>query len=414
MKRLRRKIYDISKKTGDKFGFDLPYFVENGFWSILNQAVSLLASLVLSVFLARYLSKGTFGEYQLILSIIGILSIFSLTGLNVSIAKSIAEGYDYSYVKAYKTGLRFSFLSIPIFLGIAYWYYIQNENSTAYALLISVLFFPFIYGFNKWVALLKGKAMFGVIAKIQILQNISSALFIIFVVVFFPDNILLVVFVMFFFQMSFNLYAHFSSMKFIKSKKNDKDCIPYGIYMTKISFLNIIVNNFDKILIGFFDIKLLAVYAVSLKILSVIKGFIKSFYQISFPKFAKKNIKISNKIIFLLLLSGMFFSIILYFVSEPLINLLYTDKYLASAILFKKFLLVIPFTFVNALLSNKMTAQKHKKRIFYTKIIIPLTAIILSVVMYVFSRNAELFILTKIYILNILFFIVLTPWFIKD
>jgi len=51
----------------------LPYFVENGFWVLLAQFINLTTSLVMSVIFARYLSKEIFGEYQLLLSFLGLI-----------------------------------------------------------------------------------------------------------------------------------------------------------------------------------------------------------------------------------------------------------------------------------------------------------------------------------------------------
>lgn len=414
MKKLRRKIYNYSKDIGDRFGFDLPYFIENGFWVVFAQLVNMAASLAMSVVFARYLSKEVFGEYQLLISFLGLFAIVSYSGLNTSIMRSVAKGYDFSYVKAVNFSFKKSLIAIPLFLGLSVWYYFKAEEDLAIVFIGAGLLFSFIYAHNKWLAFSKGKGDFEKVAKRQILQNVILNILLIVSAILFVDNLFVVAGVYLFVNAGFNTFWHFKTKKSITNTKFDDDCIPYGKYMTKMGLLGIVLNNFDKILIGFLDIKLLAVYAIALKILNIVKGLIKSISSISFPKFAKKEITITNRTIFFLLIIGVVFSFFMYVFAEPLLNFLYTDKYQNSAILFKKFVFIIPLFFTNALFSNKILAQQYKKRIFSLRIIAPLISIVFSVIIFVLFKNTECFIISKIYSINILNFIILMPWFFKD
>ena len=414
MKKIRRKIYNISKTAGDKFGFDLPYFVENGFWVMFSQSVAMAASFVVSLVFARQLPKEVYGEYQLVISIIGVFGILSFSGLNISIIRSVAKGFDYSYIKAVNFSFRKSLLTFPIFTGISVWYYFKDNKELAGIFIVAAILFSFIYAHNKWLSYRKGKEQFEKIAKQQIIQNIviNSGL-IVFAFVF-PENVFPIAVTYLILNAGFHTFWHFRAKRSIKNQDIDEDCIPYGKYLTGLGVLSSVIMYFDKIIIGFFDIKLLAVYTIALKLFDVVKQLLKSFYSISMPKFAKKNVHISNRVLILLMFFGLVSGAILYIFSEPLIHFLYTSKYDVSAGLFKKIIFVLPILFVNPLLINKIGAQKTKKRIKLVKIYTPLISMVISIIVFIISSNAEYFILVKIYSYHVLNFMFLVPWFVKD
>ena len=414
LKKIRKKIYNISDKTGKRLGFDLPYFVENGFWVLLAQFINLTSSLVMSIVFARFLSKETFGEYQLLLSFLGVVAIVSYSGLNTSIMRSVAKGFDFSYVKAVNFSFKKSLFAIPIFFVISAWYYYQEKPELSIVLIAAGFFFSFIHAHNKWAAYSRGKTEFEKVAKQQIIQNVTLNVLLIFAIFLFSDNLYAIASVYLVINAGFHTLWHFITKKTISGKKVDDDCIPYGVYMTKMGLFSIFISYFDKIIIGIIDVEMLAVYAIALKLFDVIKQMIKSFYSISSPKFAKKNIRIENTKIFALLFAGIFVTAILYFVSKPAIIYFYTDSYAEVADIFRKLIFVLPLVFVSPLFANKANAQKDKIRIVRTFIWVPVTVIILSVLVFVLSGSIEYFILAKVYALQILYFIVLVPIFRKN
>ena len=249
--KLRKKIYFTSKKIGDKIGIDLPYYVENGFWVTLSQFVNMAASMVMSIVFTRYLSKELFGEYQLVLSFIALFAILSYSGLNTSILRSVAKGFDYSYVKAVEFSFKKSLLAIPLFIGIAVWYYFQDNVQLSFAFIAAGLLFTFIQAHSKWISYWKGKEKFEKAVKQQIIQNLMLNGLLILSAIYFSDNLLIIISTYLLINAGFNTFWHYKTKQLIIIKKIDNDCIPYGKYMTKIRLLGNISLYFDKILIGF-------------------------------------------------------------------------------------------------------------------------------------------------------------------
>lgn len=414
MKQIRRKIYNISKKTGDKLGFDLPYFVENGFWVLLSQFVNMAASFAVSVVFARYLPKEIFGEYQLVISIVGILAIISYSGLNTSILRSVAKGYDYSYLSAVKFSFKKSLVAVPVFTGISIWYYFKDKPEISVVFIIAGLLFTFIYAHRKWGAYLQGKQQYEKVVKRQIIQNITLNGLLVLSAIFFSENLIIIAFTYLIVNAGFETFWHYRTKKSISNTKIDDDCIPYGKYMTKMGLLANLILYFDKIIIGFIDIKLLPVYAIALKLFDIIKQILKRFFSITAPKFAKQNVTIGKDKILLLLFVGIVSSVLLYLFSEPFIVYFFTEDYRQSAIIFKKLIFVLPLIFVSPLFANKANAEKDKDKISKMFIVVPLISIVSSVLVLIFTGNIEYFVLTKVFSAQIAYFIFLVPIFKKN
>ena len=120
----------------------------------------------------------------------------------------------------------------------------------------------------------------------------------------------------------FNLLYYKKSKNMIVNTKVENDTIAYGKSLTKVSIFSILINQFDKIIIGFFDIELLAAYLIAIKLIDVVKKGVKSFYVVSFPKFAKFQIFIGKRNVAMLMLLGLVVSIVLCFISPPVIDFL--------------------------------------------------------------------------------------------
>jgi len=411
MKKIRRKIYTISKSAGDKFGFDLPYFVENGFWMLLNQAVSLFAGLITSVLFARFFTQEVYGAYQLVLAIIAFFSFFSVPGLNPALIRSIAKGNDGDFNISVRIAFKFSFIGSFLILVVAAYYYFKQENVVSYSLLFSALIFPFLYSFDKWMALLKAKEKFETFTKNNILITTGKSSLIIAAIFLFPDYLLPALLAYLAGTAFFNIVLHFKTKKYIENDKKGNDTLSYAGFITKLSVLNTLVNHFDKILIGILDIKALAVYSIALGLINIIKSFIKSVTAITFPKFAKYKIKISFIQRSVIFVTGIIFSLAFYFIADDLVQLLYTEKYLYSAKYFKIFVWIIPLFLISSVLSKKMLAEKNEKKLIHTKITVPVITLISSLSVYFFTKSIEWFVYTKFFVFNILNYIVLTVSF---
>jgi O-antigen/teichoic acid export membrane protein len=404
---IKYKLHSIFKKLALRFGIDIPYFIKNGFWTVLNQLVSLALSFAVSVVLARFLSVKVFGQYQFILSFFTLFSIFSLPGLNVSVARAAAKGLDSSLIQGKMASFKWSFLGSFGLTGLGLYYLSNDEQTLGVGLVLCAVAFPFYHSYSFWENFLLGKAKFSLIAYFKIVQVLVFSIVLGSLVIFFPDKLILVIVAYLILNTGFNIIWHYVSLKYVIGLEIDPECLPYGIYLSKLGFLGILVSQFDKIILGFFDIELLAVYVIALKILDAVNGLAKSLASVTFPKFVKEKVHIGWKLILFIFITGFIISLVLFYASGPIITLFFTDKYNASVAVFEKLTFVIPLIMINLVLINKVNAQMDKGKILETRILAPIISIIGSVFIFVISKNTSYFVVGKVYLLQLgyLFFL---------
>ena len=162
---------DFIQRVEKRIGLSLRYFFQNGFWVVLGQGVSMLSGLLLSVLFARYASKELYGQYQYVLSVIGIFSIFSLNGLNLSVMKAVIGGHEASLIRAVRYSFFMSLFASPLLLGIALYHYMHGSTEIGAAMLVAACVFPLIYSTNTWTAFYEAKRQFSKVAfRVMALQ----------------------------------------------------------------------------------------------------------------------------------------------------------------------------------------------------------------------------------------------------
>src|SRR3989338_6310130 len=81
MQNMRNKAYQLLRRSEDFFKTDMVYLAKGGFWFTLAQTVVSLSSFFLAVAFAQFVTKEAYGQYKYILSIVGLLGAFTLSGL---------------------------------------------------------------------------------------------------------------------------------------------------------------------------------------------------------------------------------------------------------------------------------------------------------------------------------------------
>ena len=123
MQKLREKTYNLLRKSEKYFKTDMVYLVKGGSWLTLNRVIGSIIALTLAVVYANLLPKESYGLYKYVLSIVSILAITTLPGMDIALTRSIVNGYEGSIKKVIKTKLAWSLLGIITGLGISVYYF---------------------------------------------------------------------------------------------------------------------------------------------------------------------------------------------------------------------------------------------------------------------------------------------------
>lgn len=291
------RVYIFLKRLGDRIGLDLPYFVKNGFWVALKQIIGTSSGLLLVVVFARLASQEVYGQYQFVLSILAVISVLSVPGLNASIVKSAAEGKDGDYQDAVKISFLWSLLGIPLLMAVGgYFYGIRQEYIIGISLMIASIFFPFLYAPNTWDSFLQGKGRFDISVLYGSMQMVLNTLCMIGVVYFYSNSTVAIVVVYLFSYTFFNVYYYLRSLRYVENEEKDGDMIRYGWFLTKVNVLWMISGNADKILVGLYlGPAQLAIYSIGVFFARQIQNVSKNFLWVLIPKqICQKSVSRSN------------------------------------------------------------------------------------------------------------------------
>lgn len=390
IRRTKDKIFALSQEWGKKMGLDLNYFVGNGFWIIMRQGVASLCGLSLSIVFARLASKEILGQYQLILSILSIVSLVSIPGLNISILRSVAKGKDGNYQESVKKSFSWSLLGIPIFLVLACYYIFYGSYLIGISLIFIAFIFPFMYATNTWQSFFQGKSRFDLATKFGSIHTVINSLAVIVAIIIFRNNPYILIFITIFYLLSYsipNYLFYRKSFKYVKNSEEEPETIKYGFFLTRMSILQVISDNIDKIILGvFISPASLAVYYIISLIPIKFKAFLKPFFNLFIPKMVNVNekifsiIKSKSKLIILSTASIFVICAFYYFFIEFFEEIFFGQNYAGYYQYSKYYVILLIFFIPLSIFSKYVYAKKYEDIIFATSIYYPLIRIGINII----------------------------------
>ena len=232
---------------------DMVYLASGGFLSLVSQVTALCGALALAVMVSHYVPKTSYGEYKYVLSIIALLSSFSLNGIGAAVLQSAAQGFDNALHKGFWANLRWSFVVFTGALVMALYYFSAGNITLAAGILIGGSLSPFLASASLFSPFLAGKKDFVHQTLFSIGDNlIPIGLMIgtvmltgnplILIVVYFIANTLAA---LFFYRRTKIMYAQ-------SVQKHDKTMLRYSKHLSTMGILGGIAENIDQILLFHF------------------------------------------------------------------------------------------------------------------------------------------------------------------
>lgn len=295
----KNQIYKFLRKTQKYTETDNVYLAKGGFWLTLGQIISAIAGLLSIIAFANLLDPATYGNYKYILSLIGILGIFSLSGIKTAISQSVARGFEESFYSGLRIKFRYSLLGSATAVLLSIYYFIQGNNNLSVPLLASAIFLPLLQATQVFIPLLNGKKLFSNQIKYTSAIKIISTLSII-AALLVAKNIIWLISV---FLISNTLLNSFFYLlvknKFKPNKKTDPRTISYGKHASIAEGLNVAANYLDHLLIfNLLGPGALAVYSFSILLPNKLKNVFGTISLLALPKFAQRSKQEIKKSIF--------------------------------------------------------------------------------------------------------------------
>lgn len=356
------------RRSESFFKTDMVYLAKGGLWQIFGQVGVSIITLGLTIIFANLLPKETYGLYRYILSLAGVLGIFTLTGMNQAVSQSVASGNDGAFRMAVKYQLKWNMIQLLAFWAVSFYYFTEGANELSIAMLVLGIFSPLTLAFNTYGAYLEGKKQFS-------LNNIFSILSTLIYVGGMVTAILLsgevrwlaAAYAITTFVSTFFFY--FLTLKKFHPPINESgETLKYGRELTIIGAMGPLVSQIDKIILShFWGATQLAVYSLAIAVPERATSLIKSWVSIGLPKFSVKSPKEINQVFFIRIAQGIAIGAICfvaYYFSAPYLFKYLLPNYLDSVgysqILALSFLFALPNRYVSLLL----TSQKASKIMF--------------------------------------------------
>ena len=363
------------------FKTDTAYLLHGVGWLGGAKLLGSIFSFGLVVAFANLLPAESYGTYSYVMAAVSIIALTSLPGIDSSLVRSVARGFDDSFKIAQRVRLRWSVIGATILILVSAYYWYQNNLFLSTFFLAGGLLFPAFTSFTLFAPYLNGKKQF---RRLAITKVVVKFLFAVTLTVglIFSDNVALLI------ALNLGVVALtgvFFTIKIVKQLSSIKSSAPepglisYGKHLTVMSILDTTSKYLDKILLWhFFGPVQVAIWAFAYTPIQIAQGMIKkTLGTLAMPKFAQNNFDLTKKQLpakvvklFLILIP---FALLYVLISPVLFAQLfpqYIDSVIYSQVLIA-LLLLIPFNFFSAFLM----AHARKRELYFIKIGFGLTSV---------------------------------------
>ena len=286
----KQKIIDFLKWSEKYTGTDMVYVVKGGFWWIFGEiGIAGISFLTMFAF-SRWVSREVFGAYQYIISMVAILAIFTLPGMENALVRAIAKGKEGMLWLSANATFKWSLIGVAGCLSISGWYFLHQNFVLGSSFLIASFLFPIPrisnLAFNFW----QGRKRFDIHAKYLITVNIFEA--VVFIPVLFLTNNLILILISYFASRSlFRAILFKITLSKLKNQEGDEETLPFGKHLTLMQAIELFSQQIDKVIIWqFLGPISVAIYSFAQLPIQRIRGLIP-ISPLALPKISEKNFK---------------------------------------------------------------------------------------------------------------------------
>ncbi len=385
IKKIKKFAYQFLLKSQSFTKSDNIYLVKFGSYLTLGNILTTLIGFITATAFARYLPKEIYGQYRYILSIVALIAIFTLPGMNSALMRSIARGFEKTIQIAGRTKLKWGLLASLTALGWAIYYYTKDNPAFFVSFLIVALVYPLIESKRIYQQYLDGRKRFDARVKYKFLSQLFLSIGLI-AAIFYSNNLILIILIYFIIELlSTNFFYRKTLKKYPFNNKTDNETISYGKHLSLMSVIPSISQHIDKIILfSLLGPAQLAVYSFAIAPIRYLRTPLEIIKDLARPKLSAREKKIIKKelpkkiakISFTLLP----LLIILYIIIAPYFFELFFPQY-NDSVFFSRIFALDLLVFPASMMQLSMQAQKATKELYKLNVIIPTIKIILLVLL---------------------------------
>ena len=289
---LQQKTTDMLRWSEKYTKTDMVYMARGSFWLILSQGVTVLFGLVLAIAFANLLPKEMYGVYRFVLSVTGVFTLTTLSGLNTALSRAVVKGDPAAFMPIFKERVRFGLLGGAAALIAALYYYTQGNMVLAGAFGIAALFLPFSDPLNVYEAYRNGlkdfryNALADIVIRIGTVTSMLVALLVFksvvaLVCIYFASYTLL--------QLIFFLHTKRSASRAEHKPFDLASILGLGKHLSAVYIIGSFATQIDKLVIFHFTgAAALAAYAFAIAIPDQLRAIVNNITVLAYPKFVMR------------------------------------------------------------------------------------------------------------------------------
>ncbi|MFQ5977126.1 MAG: lipopolysaccharide biosynthesis protein [Candidatus Heimdallarchaeota archaeon] len=360
---------EVIEKLSKRLGLDFEYFLKNSTYLVLSQILEAIASFTLVLIMINMVSKEFFGKFKFILSVIGLIGIFALPGMASAIVIGVGKQSEGIFRDAILTSIKWSSLGSIALLGVALYFSLFETESLSMIFFFMAIIFPLYAPSVLYSAYLNGKKAFGKLGALQATIAIVKTIVTISVLILSGDfNLVLSSY----FLTDAIMRGAITFIFFGETRKGpaDNQALKFGKKMTILELPSLIIFYIDHIIVTFWlGFEELAVYAITIYIPELIKGFFKIIAPLTLPKFVTiENYRLKrifwSKMAQLFLLTVVV-SLLYVLVSPMLFRILFSEyqKHVLLSQIFMLSFLTFPVILITTLFQSRaLTKELYRFR----------------------------------------------------
>ena len=366
---------------------DIRYLLKGTALLSIGQIFATLSAFLLTVGLARVLDQAEYGQYAYILSLAGVVGMFTHSGMDTAVAQSIAKGFDRSLLLGFWSKLKWS-TPVAIITLCAGGYYLFKDNEVlGYSLLVTGLTTPLLAGSSLYGAYFNGKKQFKKIAYDNALKNIAISASIL-LTAFITHSVLYVVCAYFLSSTLISAARFYLLTKKVPTAR-DNDALALSSLVTgkHFSLMELFGNismYVDKIIVfQLLGATSLAFYSLALAPTKQLQSVSRIMRALALPKFSTRSIRelksaMRHKIVMFFI--GSLFLTILYCILAQFFFIAIFPQY-TEALLYSQVLSLTLLFMPSILHVQALTSLNQKKALYVVNIVKSVTKISFMVIL---------------------------------
>ncbi len=299
------------------------------------QAGTVFMGLASSALIGRKIPLDVYGQYQVVLSAVGIVAGFCLPGLAQSVTISAAKRYDGNLWRIIRLKLIVNSAGALALAAAATYYFMQSDSSLSIGFAIAAIMFPMYQLHDIWPAWLSGRGKLNLLSLLQTGSNLAGLATLAAIVL--TDNATLPLLLLSGLGVSV-LLSVVTTVSFLSTRSNDitdRDTIQYGLHVTAASILSSLTMTDKLVINAHLSVSEVAVYSVASQFSDQIKKVHSSFNQLLQPGIYRTNTVtegwayLSQRFLSLMAFFA-FLGVVGYFAIPVFIPMVFSDRYLAA------------------------------------------------------------------------------------